>query len=301
MKQTRCGYIALIGRPNVGKSTLLNQLLDKKISITSRKPQTTRHQIIGVHTQDHIQSIFVDTPGIHRKTPRKMNQVMNRAAYSTIHDVDVICFILESLVFNKEDEWVLKKLVAEKLEKTPVVLLINKIDKIKDRALLLPFINVLKDKSDFSEIIPISAKLGKNTACFMAQIGGALPEGPHFFPADQVTNRCDEFLASEIIREKLTRQLGKELPYVLGVEIERFEFKSPKKEMRHIHAVIWVEREGQKRIIIGAKGETLKSIGTQARHDMERLLGHQVHLNLWVKVKAGWSSSDTSLKQLGYL
>lgn len=293
-EQTQCGYVALIGRPNVGKSTLLNNLIGEKISITSRKPQTTRHSLLGINTTDTAQIIYVDTPGIHKKQHRALNRYMNRAALSTLSDVDVLVFMIDAHHWDDEDELVYDKL---KTITTPIVLAINKIDKLKDKNALLSLISFLQEKQIFKEIVPISAKLGDNLQKLQQILIKFLPEASFLFDADQLTDKSVRFLMAEFIREKAFRETGEELPYSLTVDIEKFELK---KGVYHIAGLIYVEREGQKKIIIGNKGEKLKTIGTKARVDMERLLGKKVFLQLWVKVKRGWSDDDRVLRNLGY-
>lgn len=292
----RCGYVAIIGRPNVGKSTLLNHILGQKISITSRKPQTTRHRVLGIKTQGAIQTIFVDTPGLHQgaDADRAINRFMNRAASSAITDVDVVVFVLDRMHWGEDDEWVLEQV---KRADCPVILAINKVDQIKDKKQLLPFLESCKDKLDFAEIIPLSALNGSNLDSLEKAIACRLPEAVHFFPEDQVTDRSMRFLAAEMVREKIMRQLGAEVPYAMAVEIE--DFKDSGKSL-HIHALIMVERDGQKRIVIGNKGARLKLIGQEARQDMEKMFERKVMLKLWVKVKSGWSDDERALRSLGY-
>ncbi len=290
----KCGYVAIIGRPNVGKSTLLNHILGLKLSITSRKPQTTRHQILGVKTVDDAQMIFVDTPGIHTGGNRAINRYMNRAASSVIHDVDVILFLVQSLKWTDEDELVLKKLQNVDV---PVVLLVNKVDKVEDKEQLLPYLNELTQKYNFESVMPVSAMRGDNLEQLQQHLVELLPENPPFFADDEFTDRSIRFLVAEIIREKLIRELGKELPYQTTVEIERYK---DEEKLTRIHALILVETKGQKKIVIGDKGARLKSIGSKARHDIEKLIDRKVFLQLWVKVKAGWSDSEASLRSLGY-
>ena len=290
----RCGYIAIIGRPNMGKSTLLNHILGVKLSITSRKPQTTRHQIMGVKTVENGQFIFVDTPGIHSGGNKAINRYMNRAASSVIHDVDVVLFIVQSLKWTDEDELVLNKL---KDIEAPVVLLVNKVDQVADKDKLLPYIQKISEKYDFKNVLPISAMKGDNLPQLENYLLELLPQGPAMFEEDQLTDRSTRFLVAEIIREKLVRELGNELPYQTTVEIERYK---DEEKITRIHALILVETKGQKVIVIGDKGAKLKSIGSNARKDIEALIDRKVFLQLWVKVKSGWSDSETSLKNLGY-
>lgn len=293
-KKYKCGYIAIIGRPNVGKSTLLNNLLGLKLSITSRKPQTTRHQILGVKSVDEGQFIYVDTPGIHSGGKKAMNYYMNKAATSVIHDVDVLLFLVQSLQWTDDDQMVLDKLGQVE---APVILVVNKTDKVEDKNQLLPFLEKAYKKYPFSNIIPISAKKGTNLAELENIVLQLLPDNPPVFDKEQYTDRSVRFLAAEIIREKLIRELGKELPYQTTVEIEKY---TEKEKITEIHAMILVETKGQKNIIIGSKGARLKSIGTKARIDMEKLIDQKVFLQLWVKVKAGWSDSESALRSLGY-
>lgn len=293
-QQTRCGYVAIIGQPNVGKSTLLNHLLGKKLSITSKKPQTTRHRILGVKTFDDVQIIYLDTPGLHLKMTREINRVMNRAAKSTFHDVDVILFVVEALQWNRQDEWIASML---KDISTPIILAINKIDLIKDRSLLLPFIEKIHESLDYKKIIPISAKKQTQLNELQQAIISYLPSDHYYFSPEQFTDRSDRFIVSEIIREKLTRLLGQELPYATTVMIEAMAHE---KNIVRLSATIYVERPGQKTIVIGKKGEKLKQIGTKARQDMEAYFNKKVYLQLWVKVKSGWADDERALKSFGY-
>lgn len=295
-EQTRCGYVAIVGRPNVGKSTLLNHILGQKISITSRKPQTTRHRLLGIKTEGDTQAIFVDTPGIHKgsESDKAINRYMNRAASSTINDVDVVVFVVERGLWTDDDEWVLKQV---KRANCPVILVINKVDQMKDKTKLLPFLDACNAKMDFAEIIPLSALNGTNLDNLEGSIKQRLPQEIHFFPEDQVTDRSSRFMAAEMVREKIMRQLGEEIPYAMTVEIE--DFKDSGKSL-HIQALILVEREGQKRIVIGNKGSRLKLIGQEARLDMEKMFDRKVMLKLWVKVKSGWSDDERALRSLGY-
>ena len=293
---SRCGYVAIVGRPNVGKSTLLNHILGQKISITSRKPQTTRHRVLGIKTEGPNQTIFVDTPGLHKSSDseKAINRYMNRAASSTINDVDLVVFVIERGQWTDEDEWVLEQV---KRADCPVILVINKVDQIKDKSNLLPFLESCQHKMDFAEIIPVSALNGTNLEQLENSISSRLPEEIHLFPEDQVTDRSSRFMAAELVREKIMRQLGEEVPYAMTVEIE--EFKDSGKSL-HIHALILVEREGQKRIVIGNKGARMRSIGQDARLDMEKMFDRKVMLKLWVKVKSGWSDDERALRSLGY-
>ncbi|MDK8464691.1 GTPase Era [Marinobacter sp. SS13-12] len=290
---SRCGFVAIVGRPNVGKSTLLNHILGQKLSITSRKPQTTRHQVLGIKTEGPVQAIYVDTPGMHEEEPRAINRYMNKAATSALKGVDVAVFVVDQMAWTTADEMVLEKLSSLKC---PVILAVNKVDRIENREALLPHLDMLSRKRDFAEMIPLSALKGMNLEPLEEAVGRFLPQSVHFYPDDQITDRSERFMASEMVREKITRQLGAELPYSVAVEIE--EFRKDGKTL-HISALILVEREGQKKIMIGDKGERLRRIGQEARADMERLFDSKVMLRLWVKVKRGWADSERALKSLG--
>jgi GTP-binding protein Era len=292
--QQRCGYVAIVGQPNVGKSTLLNHLLGMKLSITSRKPQTTRHKVLGIKTEGTLQLIFVDTPGIHQNQKKAINRIMNKAAESAIRDVDVVVFVVDRLQWDETDQLVAQQLINQN---TPVIIAINKIDRVDDTDALLPALESLHQALPNAELIPVSALQSKHLDVLEKAIARHIPSGDHLFPDDQITDRSERFLAAEIVREKITRQLGAELPYQVTVEIEEF---SRNANILHINALILVEREGQKRIIIGTKGERLKSIGQQARLDMERLFDSKVMLKLWVKVRSGWSDDERALRSLGY-
>ncbi|HED15193.1 MAG TPA: GTPase Era [Gammaproteobacteria bacterium] len=289
-----CGYVAIIGRPNTGKSTLLNRVLGQKISITSNKPQTTRHRILGIHTSENAQVLYVDTPGLQAEARSAINRYMNRTASNVLHDVNVILFMVEAMVWGHEDEQVLKRI---KDCSVPVVLVINKVDKIKNKEQLMPFLQKLSAMYDYSEIIPLSASKGDNVDMLENKVETLLPANPPMYPEDQVTDKSMRFIVAEIIREKLMRRLYKELPYSLTVEIELYEEENDKVL---IHAIIWVERESQKGIVIGKKGEGLKSVGTQARQDIQKILGVKVVLKLWTKVRGGWSDDERHLRSFGY-
>ncbi|KPD03000.1 GTPase Era [Moellerella wisconsensis] len=291
-----CGFVAIVGRPNVGKSTLLNQLLGQKISITSRKPQTTRHRIMGIHTENEYQTIYVDTPGLHIEEKRAINRLMNRAASSSIGDVELVIFVVEGTNWTADDEMVVNKL---KSLRCPVILAINKIDNVVDKTVLLPHIGIISKKMDFLDVVPISAEKGMGVDTIAKIVRKHMPKADHHFPDDYITDRSQRFMASEIIREKLMRFLGEELPYSVTVEIEQFAVTD--KGSYHIHGLILVEREGQKKMVIGNKGSKIKTIGTEARIDMERLFDTKVHLELWVKVKAGWADDERALRSLGYV
>jgi GTP-binding protein Era len=292
----RSGYVAIIGRPNVGKSTLINRILGQKLCITSRRPQTTRHRILGIKTEENSQLIYVDTPGIHEDDgKRAMNRYMNRAAASSIDDVDVVLFVVEGLKWTDEDIGVLKRL--KKDVTSPVILVLNKIDNLADKAELLPRVQELSQEFNFTEVVPISARKGINVDHLEQEIIKLMPEGEMIFPEDQFTDRSSRFLAAELVREKLFRHLGQELPYSITVEIEQFKEDNG---MYRINAAIYVERSGQKNIVIGKKGELLKAVGKDARIEMEQLFGCKVFLELWVKVREGWSDNERMLKNLGY-
>ncbi len=290
----KCGFVAIVGRPNVGKSTLMNHLLGQKLSITSRKPQTTRHSILGIKTTAEYQLIFVDTPGIHLKANKAMNRYMNRAATRSIDSVALVLFVIDVREWTGEDENVLKRLRDEQV---PVVLVINKIDLIKQKEALLPLLQARSAHMQFDDVIPLSALKHRNLDQLERLIVGHLPESEMIYPEDYITDRSERFLASEIVREKLMRMLGKELPYAITVEIEQFKDDDG---MLRISALIWVERESQKRIVIGKGGRRLKDVGHDARLDMQRLFDRKVYLQLWVKIKEGWSDSERILNSLGY-
>ena len=294
MSEFHCGFVALVGRPNVGKSTILNRLVGQKISITSNRPQTTRHRILGIKTDARGQIVFVDTPGLHQTQPRAMNRYLNRAAVDSLRDVDVVVFVVEGTRWKKDDDWVLQKLEHVSC---PVILAINKIDRLADKTELLPHLQALAAKHNFSDLIPVCAKNGDNLDKLEAALRSHLPESPPFYAEDQVTDRSERFLAAELVREKLFRKLGEEVPYGLTVEIECFKAE---KRALHIHALIWVEKKGHKSIVIGNKGERLKEVGREARQDMEKSFERKVFLHLWVKVKEGWADDERALRSLGY-
>lgn len=293
---TRCGYVALVGRPNVGKSTLLNHLIGQKLSITSRKPQTTRHQVLGIKSTDTAQLLFVDTPGMHGGDGRALNRFMNRAAGAALPGVDVVVMIVDRGEWTDDDSRVLERCLSS-ADGAPMILAVNKVDKLPDKSALLPALETLSGRADFSALVPVSALRGQGLDLLEKEIVSHLPQGPFFFGPDEITDRSERFLAAEIIREKITRQLGDELPYATTVEIEDFTLDGG---IVHIAALILVERQGQKRILIGRAGSRLRSIGTDARKDLERLLGNKVMLRLWVKVKAGWADDERALRSLGY-
>lgn len=294
-EDTYCGFVAIVGRPNVGKSTLLNKILGQKISITSRKPQTTRHRIVGIDTEGAWQTVYVDTPGLHQEEKRAINRLMNRAAESSLGDVEMVFFVVDCERWTPDDEMVLEKVKRAGL---PTVLVVNKIDRLDDRKMVLPLLQELAGRMNFKDVIPVSAKQNINVDTLKQIARESLPKGEFCFPEDYVTDRSSRFMASEIIREKLMRFMGEELPYSTTVEIERYQIQD--NGTVHINALILVERDGQKKMVIGAKGEKLKTIGTEARRDLERLLESKVFLELWVKVKSGWADDERALRSLGY-
>lgn len=293
--QTHCGLIAIVGRPNVGKSTLLNRLLGQKVSITSRKPQTTRHRILGIDTEENKQAIYVDTPGLHNEEKRAINRLMNRAASSSLGEVGLVLFLVEGTRWTEDDELVLNKIKDSGLE---AWLIVNKADNVKDQTELMTHLQVLNEKHPFTHIMPASAKHGRNVDKLREMVFDTLPESEFYFPEDYVTDRSSRFMAAEIIREKLMRYTGDELPYSVTVEIE--QFKMTENGVYRINGLILVERESQKRMIIGKGGHHLKTIGAEARKDMENLFENRVFLELWVKVKSGWADDERALRSLGY-
>lgn len=291
---TRAGYVALLGRPNVGKSTLLNRLLGQKISITCSKPQTTRHQILGIHTLDQAQIVYVDTPGLHLQANRAMNRYMNRVASQTLGFVDAVVWLVEALRWTAEEDHILKALEAYQ---GPVILAINKVDRLPDKRALLPFIESCGQRREFTEIVPLSALQRDNLQALESSLIGLLPAQDFLFDESQITTASQRFLAAEVVREKLMRELRDELPFRLTVEVESFKEEPT---IVRIQALIWVERQGQKAIVVGAKGATLKRIGTLAREDLQRMLDKPVFLQTWVKVRDGWSDNERALQSLGY-
>jgi len=291
---TRCGYVAIIGRPNVGKSTLLNALMGQKISITSKKPQTTRHNLLGIKTEGDYQLLFVDTPGIHQHEPKAINRYMNRSARRALNDVDVLLFLIDRQKWNADDEDVAALFNETQAEK---ILVINKVDLMEDKAKLLPQLQKLQAKFPDAKLIPVSAEKKVNLVELEKVIRSLLPESPFYYDEEQITDRSERFLVAEIVREKLMRQLGEELPYAVTIQLERYETTD---KAIFIDVTIYVEKEGQKRIIIGQAGERLKRVGIDARTDMEAMLGAKVMLNTWIKVKSGWSDDERAMKSLGY-
>jgi len=290
----RSGYAVLIGRPNVGKSTLLNRLLGQKLAITSHKPQTTRHRILGIRTQDDGQIVFVDTPGIHDRGDKAMGHYLNRAAHTALHDVDVAVFVVQALAWTAEDERVLQAVQQAGL---PTVAAVNKVDLVSPKEALLPFLQELATRHAFVDIVPVSARDGDNAETLARVVLGHLPEGGPIYPDDQITDRSERFFAAELLREQLTRRYHRELPYAVTVEIERFEEKDGRYD---IGAVIWVERDSQRAILLGREGQAMKDTATAARRAMVDFFQTRVHLEVWIKVKKSWSSDETSLTKLGY-
>ncbi|MDT0595806.1 GTPase Era [Glaciecola petra] len=295
MSENYCGMVAIVGRPNVGKSTILNRILGQKVSITSRKPQTTRHRIMGIDSIDNKQAIYVDTPGLHGDEQRAINRLMNRAASSSFADVSLVLFVIEGTRWTSDDDLVLAKVKQSGL---PCWLVVNKIDKVPDQSELLDTLNELSKKHAFVHIMPISAKQGKQVEYLRQRVFEQLPKSEFYFPEDYVTDRSSRFMAAEIIREKLMRFTGDELPYSVTVEIE--QFTTTESGVFHIHGLILVERASQKPMIIGKKGAHLKTMGAEARKDMENLFDNKVFLELWVKVKSGWADDERALRSLGY-
>ena len=294
MTNIRCGFVAVVGRPNVGKSTLVNAVMGTKVSIVTAKPQTTRHRILAVYTTDDVQIVFVDTPGLHRKAGKAMNRMMNRTATNALLDADVVLFISEAGRWTAEDQDVLERLESVS---APIIALLNKIDKVHPKETLLQALAEMAERYDFTEVMPISAMRAINLDRLMTIIPDFLPESAALFPEDTITDRSQSFLAAEIIREKLTLSLRQEIPYGLTVQIERYTEDESGSE---IHAVIWVERDSQKGIVVGKNGSVLKKAGREARVELKAQKGKPVHLELWVKVKDNWADSEKDLLRLGY-
>ncbi len=294
MTDTRCGRVTLVGRPNVGKSTLLNRLVGAKVSITSPRPQTTRQRLLGIKTSDTAQIIYVDTPGLHPSQGSQLGQHMNRAARGSLEGVDAIVLVIVSAGWTEADEYPLKLATAVGL---PVILAINMIDLLDNRQALLPLIETSAKKSDFTEIVPVSARRGENVDALERALVKLLPVQPPMYPEDQITDRSERFLAAELVREQVFRGFSQEVPYAVAVQIEKFKHQ---KGALHIAAILWVEKEGQKAILIGTRGEQMKTIGTRARLAMQKAFGGKVHLELWVKVREHWSDDAHALKTFGY-
>ena len=289
----RSGMIALVGRPNVGKSTLMNRILGEKISIVSRRPQTTRHRVLGIHSTDAYQMVFVDTPGIHQ-SKRKINQRMVQAATTALEGVDAIVLVVEALRWTGGEDAILERL---RQVSTPVIAVVNKVDRVQPREKLLPYLDELQGRYPFAAIVPTAAYKGDNLAPLLSELEVRLPEGPALFPEDQITDKSMRFLAAELVREQLFHQLGQEVPYATEVVVDRFEETGKRTE---IQATILVERESQKAIVLGKGGRRIKEVGSRARQAIEYLLEARVHLELYVQVRAGWSSDERALSELGY-
>lgn len=295
MPTTRCGFVAIVGRPNVGKSTLLNRLIGQKVSITSRKPQTTRHRILGIDSENDVQTIYIDTPGLHQDEKRAINRLMNRAASSSLAEVNTIIFVVEGTRWTDDDAHVLRKVIAAKL---PCILVVNKVDKIPQESELIDQLTWLAKQHDFTAVFPVCAKTGKRIDALRELINQSQPQSEFIFPEEYITDRSSRFMAAEIVREKLIRFTGDELPYSTTVEIE--QFVATETGTYRVNGLILVERETQKRMIIGKGGKHLKRIGSEARKDMENLFEQKVFLELWVKVKSGWADDERALRSLGY-
>lgn len=287
------GLIALAGRPNVGKSTLLNRLVGRKISIVTSKPQTTRHRIIGIRTRPGAQLVFIDTPGLHRAQRKAMNRYMNRAAASVLADVDLVLMVVEAGRWTEDDELVLERLADVRR----VGLAVNKVDRMKPREKLLPWLDEMSRRRDFLFVVPLSARKGENLEALETELAAHLPEGPPLYPGDMVTDQNERFFVAEVVREKLMQRLHQEVPYSLTVTVDEFRDED---SLLRIAATIWVERDGQKAIVIGKGGAVLKAVGRAARLDLEERFGDRVHLQLWVKVRDDWSDDERLLRSLGY-
>ena len=290
----KSGYISIVGKTNVGKSTLLNEILGQKIAITSRKPQTTRHRLLGIKTIEDSQMIFIDTPGFHKGHKRALNQYMNKVASSAMKGVDVLIYVIEGLNWTEEDQELMSQ-IPEGYETS--ILVINKTDKIEQKEDLLPFIGSMSELNKFSDIIPLSALKKQNVSSLVDSILLKIPEGDHIYPSDQVVDVSERFLASEIIREKCITRVGDELPYRISVAIDKFKEED---KITHIDATLFVEKSSQKGMLIGSSGSKLKSIGTAARLELEEVLQTKIMLNLWVKVKSGWTDDEAMLSTMGY-
>ena len=294
MSEHRCGLVAVIGRPNVGKSTLINAIMGRKVSIVTAKPQTTRHRILAVHTTPETQIIFVDTPGLHRKAGKAMNRLMNRTAANALADADVVLFVSDATHWTAADDDVIKRL--RKVD-APIIAVLNKVDKVQPKEKLLDAIALMSARHDFTEILPLSALKHDNLDALLSLLPPFLPESPPLFPEDMYTDRSREFHAAEVIREKLTLMLHQELPYGLTVQVERY---LEEEAGLTINAVIWVERDSQKGIVVGKNGSLLKKVGRAARLELKEQLQRNVHLELWVKVKSNWADNEKDLMNLGY-
>ncbi|MFZ6641549.1 GTPase Era [Undibacterium sp. TC4M20W] len=289
----RCGYIAIVGRPNVGKSTLMNALIGAKVSITSRKAQTTRHRITGIQTKDNTQFVYIDTPGFQTRHSNALNRTLNRTVTTTLTAADVILYIIEAGTFGPADQQVINLLPKD----VPCILVINKSDRVKDKAVMMPFAQKVAVLHPFAAIVPVSATLRFQLENLESEIRKYLPLNPPMFGEDDITDRSEKFLAAEIVREKLFRFVGDELPYTSTVLIEKFEQEG---NLRRVFVAILVDRDGHKSMVIGNKGARLKDISTQSRQDMEKLFGGPVYLEIWIKVKSGWADNEAGLRAYGY-
>lgn len=291
---SHCGGVALVGRPNVGKSTLLNQMLGQKLVITSHKAQTTRHAILGIKTRPEGQILFLDTPGMHHRGGSALNRYLNRAARAALADADLVLFLVEALRWTEEDALALRAVAQAGV---PAIAVINKVDQLADKTALLPYLEQVAGRHAFAALVPVSARRGQGVEDLERAVIAALPKGEPVYPDDQISDRSERFFAAELLREQLVRRYGDELPYATTVEIERFEDQGGR---YLIHALVWVERPGQKGIIVGKGGESIKAAATRAREEMIRLFGCPVHLEVWVKVKRSWSSDESAVSSLGY-
>ena len=290
----RCGFVAIVGRPNVGKSTLVNRIIGRKLCITSSRPQTTRHRILGVVTSDTSQIVLVDTPGMHRRRKRALNRYLNRVATRALIGVDLVAMVVEATGWTPDDDPVVERVGAES---APAILVVNKIDQARGRTAILPLLGDAAGRHDFAAIVPVCARTGENLDRLESVVESRLPFGPPVFPQEQFTDRSERFLITEIVREKLIRRLGQELPHRLTVEVERFV---ERKRRTEINALVWVERKQHRSIVIGRGGGRLKEAGTAARAEISRMLGRPVHLEIWVKIRAGWSDDELALQGLGF-
>lgn len=289
----RAGMIAVIGRPNVGKSTLVNSLVGSKVSIVTAKPQTTRHRVMGVVTRDAAQMVFIDTPGIHEETPRRMNRMMNRAAETVAADADLVLFLVTAGEWGQAEERILAQLRELSV---PVALVVNKVDRYRQKDELLPFLAEYDERMDFAFVVPLSALREQNLEALQQEIVKHLPESPPLFPPEQETDQSPRMLAAEVVREKLTERVHREVPYAVAVQVENLEEEG---HLRRLQVIIWVEREGQKGIVIGDQGAVLKQIGTAARKELEARWDCRVHLDLWVKIRGGWPDDERILGEMG--
>jgi GTP-binding protein Era len=290
---TRCGHVALIGRPNVGKTTLLNRLVGEKLAAITRKPHTTRHRILGIVSEEHFQSIFVDTPGMEPQPSKRMNQVLNRTAEQALGEADLVCFLVEAGRFDEGDAFILERIRAAG---RPTLLVINKVDRLADKSALLPFIAQCAQAYTYAAVVPLSARTGRQVGVLLQELRERLPVGPFLYDPEQLSDRPERFRAEEMIREALLERLGQEVPYAVAAQVERWEERPG---IAHLDATIWVDRESQKGIVIGKQGQMLRRVGQDAREQLERLLGRKVMLRLTVRVHPGWTQSARALRELG--